>query len=70
MYCCNFLKVDDDNLEMILIKKGYRPLYTLPCVEGKNVYLYEYNEGVNLEIKSYYSFFNQAKKFFKKYFWA
>ena len=52
----NLLKVDDDNLELILIKKGYRPAYTLPCVEGKNVYLYEYNREVDLEIKKYYSF--------------
>lgn len=66
----NLLKVDDDDLELILIKKGYRPAYTLPCVEGKNVYLYEYNRGIDLEIKNYYSFTNQCKIFFKKYFWA
>ena len=46
----NLLKVDDDDLELILIKKGYRPAYRLFCVEGKNVYLYEYNLCGDLEI--------------------
>lgn len=66
----NLLKVDDDDLELILIKKGYRPAYTLPCVHGKNVYLYEYDINVDLEIKKYYSLINRCKKFFARCLWA